>query len=423
MAGGNHHVWPGLPELGLELLIWLDVHRCESVLDVLDQWVIVEELVVELDQLVLVVLDLRAVPLVLVGVFEVPALGVGVDADLQVLPLVRVCTGGGNGVLDDFEALVGIVVRVEEGPVDASSEGCQALLGGSHRLLDGLRELDVRFMNIEGLRWWTTIFLLLLLFYGQLGEVHRVHIYDQVESAELDLRARFLAAIEDIDDQFWQRLAGVPAVLRWRPARREGSLRSRIQEWQLKVFQHVGLVHLEVRVLTIHRLGAGVEERIRDRTDDIRTNSYTLIFSLVLEVDQEMLKLLEEVQVPPSEHRRYLVVDELASRPHASHLLLVVPSHALLLRFIVRVGVTVEAPCVSLVIQVHIYLDGLVLEIAEVGWLGVEVAEFRVRRVEVDELHGHGAEGVLGQLAEHSVQGLVEPGFELVLLHVLADVV
>ena len=62
------------------------------------------------------------------------------------------------------------------------------------------------------------------------------------------------------------------------------------------------------------------------------------------------------------------------------------------------------------------------LEIAEESRLGVKAAELGVRGVEVDQLHGHGAEGVLRQLAEHSVQGLVQARFDLVLFHVLADV-
>ena len=151
----------------------------ERVLDVLNQGVVVQHLVVKINKLLLVILNFWAVPLVLVGVFDVPAVGVSVDSNLEILLLLRVRTRGRDGILDGLEALVDVIVGVEECSIDASFESGQALLCGADGLLEGLRELDIRFMDVYELAGWRAFAFFGFFFSveGHFGEVHSCLLY------------------------------------------------------------------------------------------------------------------------------------------------------------------------------------------------------------------------------------------------------
>jgi len=110
---------------------------------------LINELLIKVNQLILIVLDLCAIPVVLVSVLQVIAVSICVDPNLQILLAIRVGAGSGDGVFHDFEAFIDVVVGVKKGSIDTTLEGGQSLLGASAALLNSLREFDVSLMDIR----------------------------------------------------------------------------------------------------------------------------------------------------------------------------------------------------------------------------------------------------------------------------------
>jgi hypothetical protein len=128
MSNTNFNIWIWIFQFILKFSIWIDFINSKRILNILYQWVFIQNFFIKINQLVIIILNFRAIPFIFLKILYKIALSICVNSDFQIFSLISINTDWCNRIFNCFKWFIYIIISIKKGSFICSFKCSNALL-------------------------------------------------------------------------------------------------------------------------------------------------------------------------------------------------------------------------------------------------------------------------------------------------------